>query len=759
MNTNLSFQQPLTLDNCDREPIHIPGLIQPHGFLLVVSVPDWKIVQVSANTSEHLSITPEQLPGKSITGILGEAFAHTLTTFLASERSGFSVRREIKQVDLALGKYHAIIHPHPHFWILEFEALADEAEIDFSYLNGMLSHLQQAGTLIEFCHTAASQIRLLTGFDRVMVYRFDEAYNGEVIAEARREDLEPFLGLHYPATDIPKQARELYEKNWIRYIRDVQYTSVPLVPVENPLTKQPLDMSFAVLRSVSPIHIEYLKNMGVGASMSISILKEGKLWGLFACHHYGPHAVSYLLRNTCEFLGRTFSMMLLEKEKREEAAYHLRIRSVQTKLLEQMSHMENSLQGLIAGETSVMDLFEVGGAALCVDGECYLLGDTPDREDVLTLTSWLSAHAYQDVFYTDALSTINPAAHAYQDRASGLLAITLSKVQQEYLLWFRPEVVQTVTWAGNPAKVAEISEDGLRLSPRKSFQSWVQQVKGTALPWHPVEIRVVTELRNTIIDMILKIAGELKLRADLLMRLNIELEQSNNELDSFAYIASHDLKEPLRGIHNYSRFLLEDYADKLDENGKSKLQTLVRLSTRMDELLDSLLHFSRVGRLDLNLKPTNLNLLLEEVLEELHLRMVQTGAKISIQPHFPVVDCDPIRVKEVFVNLLTNALKYNDKPNKWIEIGWIKTENMHVSPATHAPYTFFVRDNGIGIAAKHFENVFKIFKRLHTQDKFGGGTGAGLTIVRKIIERHSGKIWLESAPGEGTTFYFTLTST
>lgn len=192
MNTSLSFQQPLTLDNCDREPIHIPGLIQPHGFLLVVTVGDWKIVQASANTSVHLSMAAEQLIGQPIMNVLGEKFAYTLTRFVASENPGYAVRREIKQIDLSLRKYQAIIHLHPPLCILEFEVQIEEADIDFSYLNGMLSHMQQAATLLEFCQTAAAQIRLLTGFDRVMVYRFDEAYNGEVIAEARGNELEPF---------------------------------------------------------------------------------------------------------------------------------------------------------------------------------------------------------------------------------------------------------------------------------------------------------------------------------------------------------------------------------------------------------------------------------------------------------------------------------------------------------------------------------------------------------------------------------------
>ena len=238
-----------------------------------------------------------------------------------------------------------------------------------------------------------------------------------------------------------------------------------------------------------------------------------------------------------------------------------------------------------------------------------------------------------------------------------------------------------------------------------------------------------------------------RLRAEReLEERNTELQRSNQELDDFAYIASHDLKEPLRGIHNYATFLLEDYGDKLDAEGKSKLETLTRLSRRMETLIDSLLQFSRLGRVDLAITDVDLNAIVAEVVDSIGIGLQEHRIDVRIPRPLPVVRCDPVRVRELYYNLIVNGMKYNDKPEKWIEIGW----------EGDAPPAFYVRDNGIGIQEKHHESIFRIFKRLHGRDKFGGGTGAGLTIVKKIVERHYGRIWVDSAVGEGTTVHFTL---
>jgi signal transduction histidine kinase len=243
--------------------------------------------------------------------------------------------------------------------------------------------------------------------------------------------------------------------------------------------------------------------------------------------------------------------------------------------------------------------------------------------------------------------------------------------------------------------------------------------------------------------------GERRRAEQELADRNMELHRSNQDLDDFAYIASHDLKEPLRGIHNFAAFLLEDYGERFDEEGRSKLETLTRLSRRMEVLIDSLLHFSRLGRVDLAIEDADLNEVVAEVADSLGISLRENGVEIRVPRPLPVVRCDRVRVRELYHNLIINAMKYNDKAEKWIEVGALPADG-------GGPPALYVRDNGIGIQEKHFDAIFRIFKRLHGRDRFGGGTGAGLTIVKKIVERHNGRIWVESAVGEGTAVYFTL---
>jgi light-regulated signal transduction histidine kinase (bacteriophytochrome) len=336
------------------------------------------------------------------------------------------------------------------------------------------------------------------------------------------------------------------------------------------------------------------------------------------------------------------------------------------------------------------------------------------------------------------------------------LLLKISEIRRYTLVWFRPEAIRTVNWAGNPHEgVTEASNGQPPLSPRRSFELWQETVRGTALPWQPCELEGVRELRSAIVGSILN-------KADQLARMNRELERSNQELSSFAYAASHDLKEPLRGIHNYALFLQEDYAELLDEAGIERLQTLVRLSQRMDGLIDVLLRFSQIGQLQLDRQTVDLNELLSRAVEVIRASRPDGPIDIRVPRALPTIACDPVLADEVFRNLLSNAFKYNTSSDPWVEVGYLSADEQlaqgltQLHELTHAPVAMYIRDNGIGIRDRHREVIFRLFKRLHAQSNFGGGTGAGLTIAKKIVERHGGRIWVDSIPGKGSTFYFTL---
>jgi light-regulated signal transduction histidine kinase (bacteriophytochrome) len=424
------------------------------------------------------------------------------------------------------------------------------------------------------------------------------------------------------------------------------------------------------------------------------------------------------------------------------------LKLLQTQFVEELSQTKYLLDGLVKLQSQLLSLVNATGAVICSGDQCVYVGETPSAEEIQGLLNWIKPRLNQSCFATSSLAKDYPEAESFQAIASGVLALEISQINNNCILWFRPEVIQTVNWAGNPHKPVEMLEDGsLRLSPRKSFKLWLETVRGHALPWKPSEIAAVLELQTLIVGIVLRQSHELAL-------MNFELQRSNEELDSFAYIASHDLKEPLRGIHNYANFLIEDYGDVIDDSGVAKLETLVRLTQRMEDLINSLLYFSRIGRAELNWQLVNLDDLVHQSIATLMISRPNNETQFHIPQPLPQIECDRFQMTELWTNLICNAIKYNDKVDRWVEIGYMEKPE-HTTDATPT-FTFYVRDNGIGIPVEHFNKIFQIFRRLHGREEFGGGTGVGLTIARKIVERHRGRIWVESVPEQGTTFYFTL---
>jgi two-component system, chemotaxis family, sensor kinase Cph1 len=750
LETSPTMDNVVDLTNCDLEPIHIPGLIQPHGVLLVLEPPTLRIVQVSKNTKEVLDRKPEDLLGKPLSDLLDDKQIQVIWQCLEKEfESANPLDLSIKR-NGRLRHFDGIVHALQPLIVLELERRSIKSSKNYlefyQQVRGVIAQTQRAQTLLEMSQVVVESIRRITGFDRVMVYRFDKDGSGIVIAEDTNQET-PYLNLRYPPSDIPKQARQLYNLNWLRLIPNVSYDSVSLIPENNPVTNQPLDLSQSVLRSVSPIHLEYLKNMKVAASMSISLMQDQKLWGLIACHHSSPKFVPYLTRTVCELIGRVMSVELANKESSEEAEYKIYLKLLQTRFIEALSESRYFLDGILKMKSQLLNLANATGAVIFSGDLCIQVGGTPSIDEIRNLMSWIKPQLKNNLFETESLTKLYPAAEAFEGVASGLLALEISKAHNDYILWFRPELVQTVTWGGDPNKPVEVVSDGsLRMSPRKSFAMWQEILRGHCLPWKSCEIEAAIELRSLVVGIMLR-------QADEMAAINFELKRSNEELDSFAYIASHDLKEPLRGIHNYANFLMEDYANLLREDGVLKLKTLVRLTQRMETLINSLLYISRVGRAELTLSEVNLNELVQQVINTVSMARPEPNIEFRIPRILPSVHCDQAQVNELLTNLVSNAIKYNNKAQKWIEVGFI--DGMGKNSKSRNP-TFYIRDNGIGIPQEHIEKIFVLFRRLHGRDDYGGGTGAGLTIARKVVERHGGRIWVESIVSEGSTFYFKL---
>ncbi len=733
------------LSNCDREQIQFPAAILPHGAMLILREPEFTIVQASSNTGEVFGIAPEVLVGADLGAILSAQDVQAIQGKLQGDPFHGPPAR-IAIVSVRDSEWNVLAHRYDEVLFLEFEprSLPNGQPIFdlYSELRPAIARLQMAKSCQEFLDLAVAQIRVFTGFDRIMAYKFLHDGSGWVRSESVIGGQVAYLGQHFPPSDVPAPARRIFTMSWVRHQPDIGYVPVPMMPENNPVTGRALDMSYAALRSVSVMYTVYLKNMGTDASMVMTLLKNGQLWGLIACHHHsGPKHVPYEVRVACEFLANMVSLLLSDKEDLEFADYKLRMKTTQSALVEAMSRGGEFADVVLNGRPNLLDFVDAEGAAVVSEGKISVIGRTPDLQQIESLVEWLSSNVPQEVYANDSLAAAIPEAEEYREVASGVLALRFAATKKDYLLWFRPEVIQTVKWAGNPHKPVDLSTDGERLLPRTSFALWKESVRLKSQPWRDFEVHAARDLRVSILELILR-------QAEKLGELYKNLEQSHMELDAFAYVASHDLKEPLRGIHNYSRFLLEDCADRLGPEDVDKLRAMARLSRRMEDLLDSLLHYSRTTRKEVNIRSCDLNEIIAEVLDLLSARIQESGAEIRIPRQLPALELDSASMSEVFSNLISNALKYNDKSQKWIEIGFHERDG--ASPV------IYVKDNGIGIDHEHLSDIFMIFRRLHGPKEFGGGTGAGLTIARKIVERHGGRMWVESVPGEGSTFCFTV---
>ena len=465
------FTAPPDLTICEREPIHIPGSVEPNGALLVVQEPELTIVQASANCSQFLGVEASGLLGTQLVDVfVNETFQFLHQRVLPSNLQG--KRRYLHDARL-LGSssvFDALVHRYDGVLIIEIEPAPLEEVTDsdlYVSLTEAIVETQGQWSLVELCQRIARHIRHLTGFDRVMVYRFLDDDTGSVIAEDRRSDLTPYLGLRYPASDIPAQARRLYILNSLRLKVDVDALPVQLIPLLNPRTGQPLDMSHCVLRSMSPVHVEYLKNMGVSASMSVSVVKDERLWGLVACHHTEPKIVPHRVRICCEILARVFSHDITASEANDEHRRAGKVLKFSEHLTRQLRTQPLVRRAMIEEGERLKSVVDAHGIAICIDGAVDLIGHTPPFEAVEALVRWLGGRQDEYVFSTDKLSIDYLDAKQFMDAASGLLSTRIAMGRADFVLWFRPPCVKVIEWGGNPTKPVEETESGKRISPRR----------------------------------------------------------------------------------------------------------------------------------------------------------------------------------------------------------------------------------------------------------------------------------------------------
>ena len=723
--------------DCDREPIHIPGTIQPFGVLFVLAEPSLTVTQVSENVGDHLPLRVEEVLGRPLSTMMDPASVAEVREALGEERW-----RDMNPLQIGAHGRHfdGIVHRHEGAAILELEPNPNpNPPIAMHHpFRPALLRIQHVATSDELADVVVQQIRRVTGFERVLFYRFHEDGHGSVDAEAKEPALEPYLGLHYPASDIPAQARELYRKNWLRLIFDASAKPARVVPTLRVDTNGPLDLSFSVLRSVSPIHLEYMANMGVRASMSISLIVRDRLWGLISClNHSSPRRVSHETRMDCEFLGRLTSLQIAALEDRDQLAGRAARRATDDELARAMRESapeDNVLEVLLTRPTELMGIVGAEGVALVSGGEIMTSGRTPPPALIRDIAAWVDEKEASRPFATASLGTLFPGAQEASDVASGLLTFALPGAPQRRLLWFRPEFIQTVSWSGDPTKPVA-ADSGDRLRPRQSFALWREEVRLRSHPWTASNLDAAGELQRRAIEV------------DIARRFLGE-QRAVRARDELLAVVSHDLRGPLSAVLLHAEVMLrltgagDKSADALHGNAERIRRSAAHMKALTDDLLD--LASIEAHRFTLRLRSVESRELVEDAL--LAASPLAEAKRITLAVELidvPRLEADPERIFRVLSNLLGNAIKFTPEGGAVTIRAERRGDDLSIA----------VADTGPGIAADQLPHVFERYWKVQSTSQ--PGAGLGLYIASGIVEAHGGKLWAESSAG-GATFTFIL---
>ena len=728
------------LINCADEPIRFPGAIQPHGVLLTLSLPDLHIQQVSANVLPMLGQPAESLLNQPLQKLVGEQNAAAIQQ--ASAFDGL----DTPPLELTLNGqlFEGLLHRAHDVVVLELERKPDAIEAlstmnKVRRLSRMLQRLQAAQSLPALYEMCVTEIQAMTGYDRVLIYRFEEEGHGQVIAEASAPSMELFNGLFFPASDIPEQARELYRTHWLRIIPDASYEPVALVPTLRPDTGQALDLSGAVLRSVSPIHCQYMRNMGVLSSMSISLMDGERLWGLISCGHRQPLHVPHELRMACQTLGQVLSLQIsalqtLEISRQREAKMDALVR-----LNAAMVHSPNNVfDGLTEEPELLMALTQADGVAILEDNVLHRYGNCPQPEDIRALHQWFKASG-QSVFSSHHLSGLYPEAAQYKAIASGVLIMSLPKPIDNAVFWFRPQVKANIQWSGDPKKPLNLeqTDKGLRLRPRTSFEIWKVEMEGISTKWSHGDLFAADDLRRSALEN------------DLARQVQRE-QQAVRARDELVAVVSHDLRNPMTIISMLCGMMQKAFSSDGTHSSRrisSAIDTMQQASSRMNVLLEDLLDTSKIeaGRYTI----TQQSLDVSQIFEEAYSLLAPLATDKSVELTFHAepdlrISADPERLFQVLSNLIGNAIKFTPAQGK-IGVAAMSDGQQIV---------FSVRDSGRGIPPEQLPHIFERYWT--AKEDNASGTGLGLYISQGIIKAHGGQLLAESKLGEGSEFRFTV---
>ena len=490
-------------DFCGSVPIHVINLIQPYGVLVVFERNTNVILQISENASKIFGKTFQEMIGTALDEYLSPECLKVISERALSSYAASKIPLvwQVNEKD-----YLTLMHYQEKYIVAEINLdVYDEKKQQtfvsvYQEIKIAMSLIQSAKTIEELAGYCATELKRISGFDKVMVYQFDPDWNGTVIAETLEDRMESYMGVTFPASDVPQQARLLYKKNPFRLIPTRDYQPVKLYPVINPLTHSFIDLSDCNLRAVAAVHLEYLKNMNVMASMSTRILDGNKLWGLIACHHRTPKHLSFEMCSVFELLSDIMSARIATIQNSDFHTFDLKLKEQYKNLIEEAFREGDLQQSLLNSVPDILGLFNAHGAVISHQGRIHTKGSVPHKERIKEFLLWLHSKQLKQSYHTDKLPFEYDAANDFKDVASGVLVIPIDCDKDEYVLLFRPELVRVVNWGGNPEQRIQFDKDEKSYHPRNSFKKWQQLVEGTSSPWRMEELIAAENLRSFIFE-------------------------------------------------------------------------------------------------------------------------------------------------------------------------------------------------------------------------------------------------------------------
>ena len=746
---NITNTDNINITNCEAEPIHIPGSIQSYGYLLALNKTDNTIQYCSENCTALFNKPLNQILGKPLSEFFKKEDADSFIIYSAKTEDA------VKPFAFTLGNqiFHITAFSTKENMVMEFEPFSPEGlELPdlFFQTKRFAYYTERADNLQILCQDVADETRKITGYDRVMIYRFDKDYNGQVFAESRIDSIEPFLGLYYPATDIPVQARELFLLTRTRMLANVQATNVPLYALDENADNKSIDLSLSTLRSFSPMHIQYLINMGVGATFTIALINHGKLWGLIACHHHAAKHIPYHVRLAAHLQGVFLSSQI---EVRQVADEFELVKETGKKLDGLHKIMTGSEQSLAQEQTLVelKNLLNADAVVIAYKETFYKHGLLPQDEKLNGLMNWLHTSIGHGIFQTSKLGDSYPQAADLGSQIAGVVYLPIGTQTKNGIAWIRQEVEKTVNWGGDPSKPMNIDSENQSLTPRKSFVLWKQSVKGQSIEWQKPEINAASVICSYIQHQLH--LADMQVEELRYLNLNERLKKANEELFNMNWISTHDLKEPLRKIQMFASVILQK-RDEIPEWAITNILRMQSSAARMQNLIDSMLSYIKVINEEKQLVNIDLNGLLEEMKADLKERIEEKGGSLQWE-NLPVIQGTTFLIKQLFENLINNSLKFTKEgrpPVVTISSQLVDEKAMQdIMPnSEHDYYKITVADNGVGFNPAYKKDVFRIFQRFHGQQYTG--TGIGLAICQKIAEAHDGFIEADGEEGKGAAF-------